>query len=49
VWGDEEVREALARNVKAVERRPGVARGTATTKAVLLPPEAARFAVTPTP
>jgi uncharacterized OsmC-like protein len=33
--GDTRVREALERNVKAVSLRPGVAKGTATTKAVL--------------
>lgn len=35
--GDAQVREALERNVKAVSLRPGVARGTAQTRAVLRP------------
>jgi uncharacterized OsmC-like protein len=35
--GDERIREALDRNVKAVTLRPGVARGTARTRAVLRP------------
>jgi hypothetical protein len=35
--GDARVREALERNVKAVLLRPGVAKGTAATKAVLHP------------
>src|SRR4051794_20979342 len=35
--GDAQVREALERNVKAVSLRPGVARGTAKTTAVLRP------------
>jgi uncharacterized OsmC-like protein len=33
--GDAQIREALERNVKAVTRRPGVAKGTARTTAVL--------------
>ena len=33
--GDAHIREALERNVKAVSLRPGVAKGTAKTKAVL--------------
>ena len=33
--GDAEIREALDRNVKAISRRPAVAKGTATTTAVL--------------
>jgi hypothetical protein len=35
--GDERIREALDRNVKAVTLRPGMARGTARTRAVLRP------------
>jgi uncharacterized OsmC-like protein len=35
--GDAEIREAIERNVKAVSLRPGVARGTALTTAVLRP------------
>ena len=35
--GDEQIREALERNVKVVARRPEVGRGTATTKATLRP------------
>ena len=35
--GDAQVREALERNVKAVSLRPGVAKGTARTTAVLRP------------
>jgi uncharacterized OsmC-like protein len=33
--GDSQIREALERNVKAVSARPGIARGTARTTAVL--------------
>jgi uncharacterized OsmC-like protein len=40
--GDAQVREALERNVKAVSLRPGVARGTARTTAVLHPGLACR-------
>jgi uncharacterized OsmC-like protein len=35
--GDAQIREALERNVKAVSLRPAVAKGTATTRAVLRP------------
>jgi len=37
VHGDEQIRDAIERNVKAVSLRAGVARGTATTTAVLRP------------
>jgi len=37
VQGDEQIREALERNVKAVSLRAGLGKGTATTTAVLRP------------